>query len=214
MTNIQKIVWEYIDRNASIQKMLISGLINTSALARRIAKEQSLVDNITAVISAIRRYESLLDKKENQKDLMKLIRSAKISTRTKLSSILLKRTDTIEERISTIYSKIKIRRDNILRIFEVTNYIKIIVDDELYEHIKKLFSDVNIEKSNRSLSEISINYGSDITKIAGIFAAVANEMAINNISIIDSMICHWEHILIVDERDLQKALATLLTFNA
>ena len=53
MTNINQKVWRIIDIDSAIKKNLLEGLINTSALARKIAKEHDLVDNVDAVISAI-----------------------------------------------------------------------------------------------------------------------------------------------------------------
>jgi hypothetical protein len=210
MKNIQKIVWDYIDRRIELQKVLMNGLMNTSALARRISKELNLAEHIDAIISSVRRYECKQDKKERHFKIYALLRKSRISTKTKLASILLKRNDTSEEQVASIYSKIKVRRDSVLRVFEVTNYIKIIIDEDLFRDVRDIFSDKDVEKIDRNLSEITINYRSDITKISGIFAAVANELAMNDISIIDSMICNWEHIIIVTEDDLQKTVATVM----
>ena len=65
---------------------------------------------------------------------------------------------------------------------------------------------VNIEKN---IGEINIGYNTDITKTPGVFATMANELAINNISVVDSMICHSEHIIIVKEKDIKKAFGVV-----
>jgi hypothetical protein len=99
MTNINKLVWAYIDSRTEIQKTLLAGLVNVSALARRIAKEEMLERNIDAIISAIRRYEGKPGKKKEHARFYDLLKKAKISTKTKLASVLLKRNDATEKKV-------------------------------------------------------------------------------------------------------------------
>lgn len=213
MTNIQRLVWDYIDNRIEIQKTLLANLLNISSLARTIAKEYQLQDNIDAIISAIRRYEAKETKKEYYSKLNKLLKKAKILTKTKLASLLIKRNDNTELKISDIYKKVELNRDSTLRIFEVTNYIKIIIDDEKLTDVKRIFNKTDIHKVETNLGELTINYRDDITKIPGVFGRIANEMAMNNISIIDSMICQWEHIIIVEEKYLEKAFSVVLNIT-
>jgi hypothetical protein len=210
MTNINKLTWDYIENNIEIKKTLLAGLVNISALARQIAKENHIEKNIDAIISAVRRFEGKPEVKNRYMQLYALLKKAKISTKTKLASILVKRNDETEKKVGAIYSKIALRRESTLRIFEVSNYIKIIMDDDFFEDVKKIFTAKEIEAVEKNLGELTINYMDDITKIPGVFATLANEMALNGVSIIDSMICHWEHILIVKEDALEKAFAVVL----
>jgi hypothetical protein len=209
MTNINKLVWNYIDNRIELKKTLLEGLLNISALARVIAKEEKLDKNIDAIISAIRRYQGKIEKKKENLQFYSLLKKAKISTKTKLVSLLIKRNDHTESKISTIYNQINLERDSTLRIFEVTKYIKIIIDQELLKEIKAIFSSNDIENITNNLGEITINYNEDITKIPRVFATLSNELAMNELSIIDSVICHWEHIIVVNEEDLKKAFTVV-----
>jgi len=205
--NINQLVWSIIDSDIVIQKAMFEGLINTSALARKIAKEHTLTDNIDAIISAIRRYDIKGIKKKSNDKIRSLLKNATLSTRTKLASLLLQKKDETRQKITLLYSSIDHAGGEIIRIFEVAKYIKIIIDEKNLANAKKLFSHETIVEINTKLSELSIDYNEDITKIPGLFATIANELSINDISIVDSMICHREHILITNENDLQK------TFN-
>ncbi len=209
MTNINKLTWDYIDHHIEIKKLLIEELVNASALARKIAKEQHLEHNIDAIISAIRRYEGKKEIKKEFYTLYELVRRAKISTKTKLVSLLIRRTDDTEKKVASMYSKISFRRDVTLRTFEITNHIKIVVDAEYLNSIKSLFLPKEIEHLEKDLGELAINYADDITKIPGLFVLLCNELALHDISIIDSMICHWEHLLIFKEEDLEKAFQVI-----
>ncbi len=212
MTNINKQVWDYIDRRGEVKKLFLEGLLNISALARKIAEENNLENNVDAVISAIRRYEVKKEKKDNHEKVYDLLKKAKISTKTKLASLLVRRTDETERKVSLIYSKISFNRESTLRIFEISNYIKIITDQEFLKEIMAIF-DKGIESVEKNLGELTVNYGNDITKIPGVFITLANEMAMNEISIIDSMICHWEHIIIVKEENLEKAFGVVINLT-
>ncbi len=209
MTNINRWAWDYIDHHIEIKKLLIEDLVNVSALARKIAREHHLEQNIDAIISAIRRYEGKKEIKKEFHQLYELLRRAKISTKTKLVSILVRRTDETEKKVASMYPRITFRRDAILRTFEITNHIKIVVDAEYLTPVKDLFMPKEIEHIEKNLGELAINYSDDITKISGLFVLLCNELALHDISIIDSMICHWEHIIIFKEEDLERAFQVI-----
>lgn len=213
MTNINKEVWDYLDQRIEIRKTLVEGLVNISGLARKISRELGLEKNIDAVISAIRRYEGKKEKKKEYEGFYALLKKAKISTKTKLASLLVKRNDETEKKIGLIYTKVGWKRDSTLRIFEVTNYIKIIVDEEKLKEVKEVFSGQEVEEVEKSLGELAINYQDDITKIPGVFATLSNELAMNEISIVDSMICHWEHIVVVKEKDLERTFTVIFNLT-
>ncbi|MFA6072969.1 MAG: hypothetical protein WC758_02570 [Candidatus Woesearchaeota archaeon] len=205
MTNINKEVWKIIDGDASIKKNLLDNLINISALARKISQEHDLKNNLDAIISAIRRYENNNEKKATNTKVYSMLKNSKLSTRTKLASMLLKKNSNIRKKLAELYSKIDFEAGDTLRIFEVTKYIKIIVDDKNLLIAKKIFTNEEIVESSNKLSELTIDYNTNVTKTPGVFATLSNELATNNISIIDSMICHSEHIFIVDEKSLEEA---------
>lgn len=207
MKNINKEVWRYIDNNVAVKKNLYDGIINVRALAKKIIQDLHLNCSLNAVISAIRRYEIKVEKTGKLKEKYHLLTDATLNTKTKLASILLKKNELVRKNLTKLFTKIDFESGDVLRIFEVSKVIKIIVDEKTLEVAKDLFNRKDIIKIEKNIGELSIIYNSDITKIPGLFALLSNELAGNNISIVDSMICHSEHIIIVKEKDIQK------TFN-
>lgn len=207
--NINREVSRIIDNDSAIRKNLLDNLINISALARKIAKEHNLQHNIDAIISAIRRYEGSAEKKESMSRIYALLKDSKLSTHTRLISILLKKKGSVRKKLAELYAKIDFEGGDTMKIFEVTKYIKIVMDEKNTSLSKKIFDDDEIVETTNKLGEISINYNSDVTKIPGVFATLSNELASNQISIVDSMICYSEHLIIVHEKDLEKAFITL-----
>ncbi len=210
MKNINREVWRYLDNHITIKKDLADGLINGRALAKRIIKDLGLNCSLNAVISAIRRYHIDMKEKEYLPEIYKLLMKAKLLTRTKLASVLLKKNETVRNKLANLYQKIDFQGGDTLRIFEVNKYIKIIIDEKTSEEAEKIFDKKEIVDMEKNLGEITITYNVDITKTPGVFALLSNELAANNISIIDSMICHSEHLIIVKEKDLQRSFNVLI----
>lgn len=205
MKNIQAMVFRLIDNNIAVRKMLREDLLNIRALARKLLKEYDLQCSLEAVISAIRRYESGSAEKDYLPTVYKLLKQAKLLTRMKLSSILLRKNSSTRENLPKLFSVVDFEGGDTLRIFEVTKYIKVIIDEKLLPSARKIFREKDIVLVESKLSELSIIYDVDITKTPGVFATLSNELAANNISIVDSMICYNEHIIIVYEKDSKQA---------
>ncbi len=214
MTSVQKLVWDYIDRRIEIKKMLFDGLVNVSALARKIASDENLHGKADGIISAIRRYAIAPTKEDSHKKIYSLIKKAKISTQTKLVSFLIRRTRDSEKKTGSIYSRFELRHESFFITFEMANHIKIIIDQVFFDDLKKLFLPSEVIETDKNIGSIMIFYNDNISKIPGVFATLANEMALNGISIIDSMICGNEHIIIVREKALEKAFGVVLSLTS
>ena len=61
----------------------------------------------------------------------------------------------------------------------------------------------------KNVGMLELSYPKDLEKTPGVFFIIANELAQNDISIIDALISSSEHIIIVDERDVVKAFGLI-----
>ncbi len=201
--NINQEVKRIIDNNLAIRKLLGEGLINTLALARKILKDYKMNCTLSAVLSAVRRYQENVEYKDYLKEVYNLLGDSKLMTKTKLFSILVKKSQETRKKVARVYSELE--QDETFIVFETSKYFKIILDKENKKKVDEAFSKKEIIDEEKNIGLLSIDYGSNITKTPGIFALIANELGANDISIVDSMICHSEHIIIVQEKDIQKA---------
>ena len=209
MKNINKEVWRYLDNHLTIKKNLADGLINGRALAKKISADLHTNCSLNSIITAIRRYHIDLQEKEHLPKVYALMKEAKVLVRTKLATLLLKKNESIRKKLAELYQKIDFEGGDTFRIFEVNKYIKIILDEKLLEEAVKVFQKIDIVDSEKHLGELTIIYGTDITKTPGVFAFLSNELAANNVSIVDSTICHSEHLVILRENDLQKGFTVV-----
>ena len=208
MTNVQESVTNFIDQDVSIRRGLSRGFINSRALAKYIHQNLALSCSIDAVISAIRRYEVREENKVNIKKRYKIIADAKISSRSDMVSVLLKKNMEVRKSIVKLYGNIDFSRGEVLRILEVNQFMKIIIDSSNKKYVHDLFPKQDIISVEDKLGEISLIYDEEVEKIPGVFAALTSELGLNNISIRDGVICGSEHIFIIQKDDLMRALET------
>jgi hypothetical protein len=205
MTNIQQSVTNFIDQDVSIRRGLHRGIINVRSLAKFIQKNISGNPSLDAVISAIRRYQKDGSIKDKIKRSYMVIAAAKVFSRTNMASLLFDRSQDVRQALSGVYKRIDPTKGEMMRVIETTQHIKVILDESLLAAMRV----PGVIKTEKDLGEISIIFKEDVDDIPGIFSALAGELAISGISIIDGMICGNEHIFIVNEDDLLKALQAM-----
>ena len=209
MTNIQSNVTNFIEQDVSIRRGLSRGFVNIRALAKYIHDNLALPCSLDAIISAIRRYETEEQTKEDIKNRYKVIANSKVSSRTRMASVLFKKKMEVRNSLLKLYSKIDFTKGEVLRILEVSQWIKIIIDQDNLKLVDEMFEKKDILEIDNKLGEISLIYQEEVINIPGIFSVLSSELVLSDISIRDGVICGSEHIIIVNEDDLMKALQAL-----
>lgn len=205
MKSVQEEVWKFIESDISIKKDLARKIINIRKLASHIAATQKISGNIDAVISAIRRYSIDHKKVEENYSIHEVLKQAKLSIRTKMSSLLLKRTDLVKTKLGRPDSLMDFKGHDVVRIMEGSQALTIVIDQKNFEKTKSHFPKELILEENKKIGMIEISYPRILKKTPGVFSIIYNELAENGISIIDALISSNEHILLVEEDKLLKA---------
>jgi len=184
------------------------GLINNTALARYIIAEKKVNGNLDAVSSAIRRYK--LDKYDEIFDTVnKIVSFGELSTRSRLANIAVIKDAEIQEILPKLFSIIQFNRGDVLRIIQADEAIKILVNEKNLEKVKNLLPKKKIIKIDQNLAELNIHLHPDAIKTPGIIAAISNELAMNNINVMEFMSCVPEMLWFVKEKDILKAYNVL-----
>ena len=205
MKNIREEVWKFLDSDISIKKDLGRKIINVRSLAKHIESAQKINGNLDAIISAIRRYSIDNKKTEDNHFINEVLKQAKISIRTKMSSLLLKRTDLVKTKLGRPDKLMDFQGHDVVRVLEGSQALTIVIDQKNFEKIKSQFSRDLILEENKKIGMIEISYPRVLKKTPGVFSIIYNELAENGISIIDALISSNEHILLVEEDKLLKA---------
>jgi aspartokinase len=209
MSNITHKVWKILDDNPIIRRGIDLGLINTSALARYIIKEKKLPASIDAIMVAIRRYEINQHKdifNTAQKLLSKIVN---ISTKDNLAEISLVKDTDVQKILPKLFSFIHYVQGDVLRVTQANKSIRLLIDDKNLEQVLSLFPKNKILTKITGLAEINIYIHPQMQDTPGILAMIANELAINEINIVEFVTCPPEMLCIVKKDDLLGATGIL-----
>ena len=205
MTNITHEVWKILDNNPSIRRNMGQGLINTSALARYIIKDKKLPASLDAVQIAIRRYKLNQHDEIFNKAQEMFPQALNISTKTNLAEISLIKDTDVQKILPKLFDFIHYVQGDVLRVTQANKSIRLLLDEKNLEQVKSLFTKEKIITQEKNLAEINIYIHPQMQKTPGILAIIANELALNNINIVEFVTCPPEMLCIIKKEDLVKA---------
>src|SRR3989344_4531270 len=203
--NTRELVWRFIDTDISLKKDLSRKIINVRSLAKYIISTQKINTSLDAVISAIRRYNLDTKKHEDAGSIHSVLKQARVAIRTKMSSLLLKRTDFVKTKLGRPDKLMDFQGHDMIRVLEGSQALTIVIDQKNFDKIKSTFPKDLILEENKKVGMVEINYPRILKKTPGVFSIIYNELAENDISITDALISSNEHILIIEEDKLLKA---------
>ena len=94
---------------------------------------------------------------------------------------------------------------DILRIIHADESISIFIDEKNLEQIKTILQKNNITKVYKNLASINITLEEGALKTPGIVSVIVNELAMNNINLLEFLYCVPQLLWFVEEEDLLKA---------
>jgi len=209
MTNIAQHVWKLLDNEPCIRRNMSLGLLNIRSLATYLIKQHKLDSTVDAVISAIRRY-----KPKKHEDIFitahnTMSQSINISTKSRLAEISLIKDSDVQSKIPKLFEIIQYNRGDVLRITQANVAITLLVDEKNIDKITELIPKDKIIATRKNIAEINVHIHPQMQATPGILAVASNELAINNINIIQAMTCPPEMLWFVKEEDLLKAYNVL-----
>ncbi|MBT3582340.1 ACT domain-containing protein [Candidatus Woesearchaeota archaeon] len=195
MVSIQKKVEEYINQRNSIKDCFKKGVINYSALSRKILTQLKLKEqNFDAVLIACRRYADQLKHRDNENKVMRLLRKSQIKTRSKVCRFVFHNNTEI-----TVPPLHLIQGDkSITAIFTKDQYILI---KENYEN--------DILDERKDLAEIIITSPQEVDTTLGITSFLSNILSDAGINFLTVLGSYREDVFILENKDLAKALEIL-----
>jgi len=203
-------IWKLLEKDLSIQRNLARNLINTRALAKFLIKKYNLNCSLDSVVSSIRRYESDTQWIGEQEKISNLFQKSIIRTRNSLVCFTLKKP--IAKHIQELYKKLG-RRVTYLKTLTGTHDSKVLVEENDAIIVEKCIPKDKYVSIKSDLSEISITISPEALQTRGVLGRIANELAINNINIEETIVCPPEFILYVKKENTIVAHQTLLRLN-
>jgi len=204
--NITKLTEKYISDNPSIKDCVIKGIINYSALTREIC-DYHIIDKFDAVLIACRRYYWKIKKQDkHEKKIMDLVKNVKLRIRNKIIVAIIEKPRDMEK-IYLFQKKVKKKKGD-FNLIEGEDTITIITNKNYLDEIKELFK-LKLIKINENLVQITMIFDEKIETTAGVVAYVYTLLAEKGINIYEEISCWTDLMVIIDEKDLVKAMDVL-----
>ncbi len=209
MANITKITEQYIQEHPSIKDCLRKGMINYSALTRKISEDLDidLKKNFDAILIACRRYYRKV-KKENvlEDKIIDILRKSKLEVKNKIIVAVIEKNiyfNSLLELQKTIKSKAEI-----FHVIEGSNTMTLITAEEFKGEIKKLFKN-KIIRITENLAEVTLKSTEELEKTPGVIAYLTSLLAENGINIIETMSTWTDTLFVISEEDIAKVMNVL-----
>jgi hypothetical protein len=214
MTNIAQEVRDFLNRNPHIVKGLQQRIVNIRGLSLYILRELEEDVSVQAIMTAVRRYQKEITSKKKRKDVLKEIyHESKVSTKSRLLIIEVKRhLKILRNYISEILDNTHVSKGEVLRIIEGRQSLKFVIDHSKKKEILKLIPKDEIITITENLGEISVGLPDKYKDMAGIYAPLLNELAISDINIIVTTGGLPEIIIVIKEEDISRCHDILLRF--
>jgi len=208
--SISRIVQELIDKDISIQHALEKGYGNYSAIARMLKPmvEEMLGRKVKleSVITAVKRAR-ITYKSAYHLDVTSVIADSTINLRTDVAKISIEKTRRNMDTIRKILAGFS--QDEYIQIVEGMRTITLLLDQKLVERIKSNFSLENILEEKSNLVAIIITSPQKIVETPGCVTSFYNALSRVHINIEETLSCSTETIMVLQLKDVGKALAAL-----
>lgn len=209
MTNTTRDVQRVLDHDVVIRRGLSRGIINRKALAEYL-KGSGVYGTTDAIMSAIRRYEGEFKQEEKFGTAEAIIKDAKISTRTGIAIVAMAKDSSVQSSIPKLFTIIHYDKGEALRVVQAEESIKVIVDEKNVAKVIELMGQNKIIRTDKKLAEITMKLSPLSAKAPGVLAILNNELAANDINILEEVSCVPEVLFFIDQKDLLKAHKTFL----
>lgn len=211
MASVAKEVKAILDRDAFIRRGLSKGLINRTGLARYLKKKIGTETDLDAYISAVRRYP--LERSDLQK-VESILLGSKITIRNNRAVLTLKKDREVKNLINKLALELDKYWDDSFKLIMGENAIKLVGDAKRLGQVKEKASPQKIIKFEDMIGEIIVTLKGEAQKIPGVTATILNELAINNISLVECITCFPEVIIVLEEKQTPKSYEILHNLTA
>ncbi|MEA3204077.1 MAG: hypothetical protein QOI63_1757 [Thermoplasmata archaeon] len=204
--SVAQSVRAYIDARPVVRDALSLGIVNLSALTRRIQDETGLGSE-EAVLVACRRYKPQAAGPDYQAAIRRVLDKSKLEVRTKVATLTAhpnwKTFARLEKALAAVQG-----RSHPIHVLHGSESITIITDEALLAEMEDIMGDEAF-KSRKGLVELNIRSPDSIEDVPGILAFLASSLAAKGINFNEVVSCYKDNIFLIDEADLFPAFEVL-----
>lgn len=215
MIKIAKAVEQLVRQSPFLTEAINEGLINVSALARRlqadVAQQLGKKVKLGAIIMAINRLQTgeLMFIEKNLRHFFKNL--SDISVRSNLSDYTFQNSETILQKQARLLDRISKNHPNAFYSFsQGVAETTIIITNTLDEQVDLLFEGEKQLDKESQLSSITLMLPTENRNLYGIYYYILKELAWQGINLVELVSTSNEFTLIVSDEDLDHAFSVIM----
>ena len=210
MITIRAAIQQILAKQPFIQELYLEGLVNTSALARKIKPEieELTMKHVTieAVLMSLRRYTPVF----TTKNILKLFQQpTEMIVRSNLIEITIKNTDFSYDQHILLLVQLKEVENKYFIITEGTFQTTIIGNKEIEEKVSLIVPPEKFVSSFHELSSITIKLPEEVVPTTGVYYYILKLLAWEDINIIEVASTYTEFTIILQNSDIDRAFSVL-----
>jgi aspartokinase len=203
---VAQTVREYISTHPTIAAAMRSGVANTSAVARIVAKDLG-IESTDAVLAACRRYPHTQTEARQDRALARLMKRCRILTRSRVATVTV--SAGIEElRILADVVSGLLRDDQMVRLVQGSRTVVVVVDEDEVERLTSRLTPAQVIGVKRDLTEVTVTGPLELERTPGVVALLTNALASQGVNILQGMLFPVDMIFLVSNADLSRSVNT------
>ena len=206
--SVAQSVRAYIDGRPVVRDALGMGIVNLSALTRRIQEETGLGSE-EAVLVACRRYRpKARGGPDYEAAIRRVLDKSKLEVRTRVAVLTAHSSWKLFGRLEKALNAVA-GRSQPVHVLHGSESITIITDETLLGEVEEALGDEDIIKVRKGLVELNIRSPDSIEDVPGILSFLASSLAGKGINFVEVISCYKDNMFLIDEADLFRAFEAL-----
>jgi hypothetical protein len=205
--SVARQVREYLEGHPAIGDAVRMGIANYSAVARRIATEIGS-SHVAAIVAACRRYPRGRGLSQREAQVRRVLRKSRIETRTKVAAITLGQGVDVLQRLGDVVEEL-LDENSLCRLIQVSRGTVVIVDEDSVLRVTKELRGSQVIGVRKGLVELAVTSPESIEQTPGLLALLTGALAAQGINIVEALSCYTDTIYLLEQQDLNYAMAVL-----
>ncbi len=194
MAGISELVWLYVKRRPLLKESIREGIVNYSALARKICMEAfgSKKNENAVKMALVRMADRIAEKEEDMEGkILRVLQGSSISIRNK---------------VAVVISNKELEQLDYLSFVEGKDFITYIMEDCELGKVRKNKSIRSIEQN---LNLITVHSSPALEETPGVIAHILNALASEGINIVEFVSCYTDTMLVIKQADTSRTYELL-----
>ncbi|NOQ97748.1 MAG: aspartate kinase [Calditrichae bacterium] len=214
MITINKLLEQIIRRTPFLEEGLSQGIINLSALSRKIKPqiEKELLKPVSesAILMALKRLLPDIMSKSETMDIN--LKAGDITVRSGLTEFTYLKSATLIENKMQLLDEIKSSGDFFVTITQGVHETTMIVNSSLEKRLEEIFRGETLVKKIDDLAAITIRLTGEMVYLPGVHYNILKQLAWHNINIIEVVSTYTEFNIILQKKEVDTSFSILLKY--